>query len=118
MLESKNDNLQHADGVEESQAVEGETKIVVTNENQGEEIVLLSEEQNSNNAPEIELHSDIVMNSIQDENAAESEDETLKARYDVPMEDYEKLSMEELFFPLLNDCIYLKMLFLLLRRDL
>jgi hypothetical protein len=37
-----------------------------------------------------------VINAIEEVNAEESEDETLKDRYDIPMQDYDTLSMEQL----------------------
>ena len=42
------------------------------------------------------LLRDEALDSIADSNAAESEDETLKAGQDIPMEDYENMSMQEL----------------------
>jgi hypothetical protein len=45
------------------------------------------EEQNDNQS---------VINAIEEVNAEESEDETLKDRYDIPMQDYDALSLEQL----------------------
>jgi hypothetical protein len=36
------------------------------------------------------------LSSIEDSNAEESEDETLKERHHIPMQDYDTLSMEQL----------------------
>jgi len=57
-----------------------------------EEITAISEE-----IPEVEAN-DIAtaVSAIENENAAENEDETLKNRHEIPMLDYETLSMDEL----------------------
>ncbi|MGL2966009.1 DUF349 domain-containing protein [Flavobacterium sp. XGLA_31] len=49
-----------------------------------------------------ETANDEVMNAIQEVNAEEGEDETLKDRHDIPMLDYEALSMEQLVDELAN----------------
>lgn len=41
-------------------------------------------------------HSQSVISAIEEINAEESEDETLKDRHDIPMQDYDTLSMEQL----------------------
>ncbi|AWG25687.1 DUF349 domain-containing protein [Flavobacterium kingsejongi] len=67
MLEEKNDNLQEADG---NQIAENQE--IILNENQK------------------------AIDSIEDSNAEEGEDETLTERHDIPMLNYESLSMEDL----------------------
>ncbi|WP_185964817.1 DUF349 domain-containing protein [Flavobacterium franklandianum] len=46
--------------------------------------------------------TDIIIDAIADNNAEESEDETLKERHDIPMLDYDALSMESLIAELKN----------------
>ncbi|HQZ25680.1 MAG TPA: DUF349 domain-containing protein [Flavobacterium sp.] len=46
--------------------------------------------------------TDIIIDAIADNNAEESEDETLKERHDIPMLDYDTLSMESLIDELKN----------------
>jgi hypothetical protein len=60
-----------------------------------ENTIELTDEEVADDAPVLE-NNDSVMNAIQEVNAEESEDETLKDRHDIPMLDYETLSMEEL----------------------
>jgi hypothetical protein len=65
-----------------------------------ENIVELSIEEVSENSIDSELvqqtDSQSVINAIEEVNAEESEDETLKDRHDIPMLDYDTLSMEQL----------------------
>ena len=65
-----------------------------------ENIVELSIEEVSDNSNDSELvkqtDSQSVINAIEEVNAEESEDETLKDRHDIPMLDYDTLSMEQL----------------------
>jgi len=74
--------------------VEEEKNAVVEN------IVELSNEEVSENSSDSELaqqtDSQSVINAIEEVNAEESEDETLKDRHDIPMLDYDTLSMEQL----------------------
>jgi Domain of Unknown Function (DUF349) len=76
MLEETNDNLQHADGNTENL------------ETAAEEVQTDPQTNTDENQS--------VMEEIANENAEESEDETLKNRYEIQMLDYETLSMEEL----------------------
>lgn len=115
MLEEKNDNLHEADGSNEN-----ETQNVSQNENSQ------IEEPNENNADATEVSSDDAndvvsetadaieispeeleetvvvsdnqkaLDAIADSNAEESEDETLKERHEIPMQDYEAMDMESL----------------------
>ena len=112
MLEEKNDNLLEADGNLENKSVE-------TTEINSEvlEEVTLSEptdvplEENtishSNtvlpvNAPAAETENQTALDAIAETNAEESEDETLKERHDIPMQDYDALSLEELIVEMKN----------------
>lgn len=67
-----------------------------TPEVESENVVELTDEEVADDSVIYESESDIVMNAISDVNAEESEDETLKDRHDIPMEDYEAMSMEQL----------------------
>jgi hypothetical protein len=98
MLEEKNDSLQNADG-----SVENGSQEVVQTEVQ--EVMTTAEEVNvMEPAPEamtdagvvLEDENQLAVNAIADVNAEESEDETLKARHEIPMLDYDTLSMDEL----------------------
>ena len=122
MLEEKNDNLPieniGADGSSENVVSENvmsesqEVKVIeevveIANDQATEEVVSESNAENN----EIEAESlvvdtieqtadenanDIAMNEIANVNAEESEDETLKARHEIPLEDYEAMPMEKL----------------------
>lgn len=112
MLEEKNDNLHEADGSQEN-----ETQDVSQNENPQ------IEEQSKNNADAVEAEAETVaaenadaveispeeleetiavsenqeaLDAIAHSNAEESEDETLKERHEIPMQDYEAMDMESL----------------------
>ncbi len=56
----------------------------------------LTAEQVADDTPVIESDKQSVINAIEEVNAEESEDETLKERHDIPMLDYDTLSMEQL----------------------
>ncbi|WP_026709418.1 DUF349 domain-containing protein [Flavobacterium frigidarium] len=82
MLEEKNDNLQDADG-----KLATETTETATAESNSTDDTANEEAVNDHQK---------AMNAIEDSNAEESEDETLKDRHEIPMQDYDSLSMEEL----------------------
>lgn len=63
---------------------------------EAENVIELTDEQVADDRMIIENEGDLVMNSISNSNAEESEDETLKGRHDIPMQDYEALPMESL----------------------
>lgn len=90
MLEEKNDNLQNADG---KLAVASQESNETVSENQETPITPI-EEPITEKAQQNDHQK--ALNSIEDSNAEESEDETLKERHDIPMQDYDTLSMEEL----------------------
>ncbi|MFZ4680606.1 MAG: hypothetical protein ACOYLP_10610, partial [Flavobacterium sp.] len=60
----------------------------VTNSTLVDDLSINDQEQQNDNQS--------VINAIEEVNAEESEDETLKDRYDIPMQDYDTLSMEQL----------------------
>lgn len=75
-------------------------KEVPTIENTSEEVVEnfieLTDEQVADDTIVLEDANDFAMNAIANANAEESEDETVKGRYDIPLQDYEALPMEKL----------------------
>lgn len=80
MLDEKNDNLQNADGNQENlSSQESEQTLEITPENEA-----ISDENQK------------AIDEIDSSNAEESEDESLSERHEIPMLDYEKMSMEEL----------------------
>lgn len=129
MLEEKNDNLQEADGnlannqtdlaptenqeiaIETSdeatetisEAVEiQEEAIAQTVEETTENVIELTDEQVADDTLVIETGSNSAVAAIESVNAEESEDETLKERHEIPMLDYETLSMEQMISELEN----------------
>jgi hypothetical protein len=56
----------------------------------------LTDEQVADNTPVMQDDNQSVISAIEEVNAEESEDESLKDRHDIPMQDYETLSMEQL----------------------
>ncbi|MFV8322901.1 DUF349 domain-containing protein [Flavobacterium sp. LB3P21] len=106
MLEEKNDNLLEADGnlghnsVESTQlepeVLETETSNIVTTIPAEDNAVSLSDEELLANDPITETENQTVLDAIAETNAAESEDETLKERHEIPMQDYDTLSLEAL----------------------
>ncbi|MHC0440562.1 DUF349 domain-containing protein [Flavobacterium sp. 3-210] len=98
MLEEKNDNLQEADGklgIDTTDSIQ---------ENAIEE-TLGTEEATENSVSETETkteektteddHQD-ALDAITNSNAEEGEDETLKERHDIPMQDYDTFSLDAL----------------------
>jgi hypothetical protein len=61
-----------------------------------ENTIELTDEQVADDKVVLEEESDVVMNAITTANAEESEDETIKGRHDIPLQDYEALPMEKL----------------------
>ncbi len=79
MLEAKHDNLQHdADGHFENAIIE-----TTATENSAEIVIETA-------------NTEAVLEQINETNAEESEDITVKERHDIPMLEYESLSMEDL----------------------
>jgi hypothetical protein len=87
MLEEKNDNLLNADGNTtdsmESTLAASSNDVVTTVSEPVEETTETDENQT-------------IIEAIADSNAEESEDESLKERHDIPMQDYDALPMESL----------------------
>ncbi|MFN3753840.1 DUF349 domain-containing protein [Flavobacterium sp.] len=61
-----------------------------------ETVIELTADEVADDTPVAEPTSDSVMDAIQEVNAEEGEDESLKDRHEIPMLDYETLSMEQL----------------------
>ncbi|MDI1318040.1 DUF349 domain-containing protein [Flavobacterium sp.] len=80
--------------VEETLPV-AEEEVVETAGEVEENTIELTDEQVADDSLVIE-NNDAVISAIEDVNAEESEDETLKDRHDIPMLDYDTLSMEQL----------------------
>lgn len=97
MLEEKNDNLHHADGATENDSIESTTTTLENLETESvepaEENTVIPAESKQQNAENV---NQTALNSIEDSNAEEGEDDTLKDRHDIPMQDYDSLSMEAL----------------------
>ncbi|PZO31785.1 MAG: DUF349 domain-containing protein [Flavobacteriaceae bacterium] len=115
MLEEKNDNLHEADGSNENEAQNvsqnENSQIEEPTENNADATEVSSDDANdvvseTTDAIEIspeELEETVVvsdnqkaLDAIADSNAEESEDETLKERHEIPMQDYEAMDMESL----------------------
>ncbi|WP_298116778.1 DUF349 domain-containing protein [Flavobacterium sp.] len=75
---------------EEVPTIENTTEEVVEN------VIELTDEQVADDTIVLENENDFAMNAIANANAEESEDETVKGRYDIPLQDYEALPMEKL----------------------
>jgi hypothetical protein len=85
--------MAEAEEVETAETVTEETP-EATEEATTENVVELTDEQVADDSPVSE--NDTVISAIQEVNAEESEDESLKDRHDIPMLDYDTLSMEQL----------------------
>ena len=77
-------------------AAEQETITEVAENITEENTIELTDKQVADDTIVIESDSQSVINAIEEVNAEESEDETLKDRHDIPMLDYDTLSMEQL----------------------
>jgi hypothetical protein len=84
MLEEKNDNLQEADG-----NLEIDTNDSIKND------AIETLDSQTINATEPSEHQS-ALDEITNSNAEESEDETLKERHDIPMQDYHTFSLDAL----------------------
>ncbi|WP_369012823.1 DUF349 domain-containing protein [Flavobacterium anhuiense] len=95
MLEEKNDNLHEADGktgIEINDSVANDAIEISDSESLTEDLVTETENELANQGDSHQEALDVITNS----NAAESEDETLKERHDIPMQDYNAFSMDAL----------------------
>lgn len=96
MLEEKNDNLQEADGKLEINAIDSTQTDVSTETSDPEtapESVIAAEE---NDIEDTDNSHQVALDAIANSNAEESEDETLKERNDIPMQDYNTFSLDAL----------------------
>jgi len=110
MLEEKNDNLSpienETDGNQENvlkneveetvEAVSDEVETDNAAPIEEEAVVEISAEELADDSPETESEHQKALNAIDDSNAEESEDETLKDRHAIPLLDYHSMSMEAL----------------------
>nr|WP_315239926.1 DUF349 domain-containing protein [uncultured Flavobacterium sp.] len=97
MLEEKNDNLQEADGnlrAEVSDSTQDLTNISDSEETSDNEISI-DEIKNTEKQSDDTDHQ-TALDEITNSNAEESEDETLKERHDIPMQDYDTFSLDTL----------------------
>ena len=98
MLDEKNDNLSEneelTDGHENTVETVVETETTHPEE-QDETVAIAEEELNEESRLKVDKQQQAIID-IENSNAEESEDETLKDRHNIPMEDYEAMSMEEL----------------------
>jgi hypothetical protein len=101
MLEEKNDNLSVQQN-ETDGSVKNESQEVIQIANQEveeistETIAEIENEVIEEITEEVATETIEAITAIENENAAENEDETLKERHEIPMLDYESLAMEEL----------------------
>ena len=112
MLEEKNDNLHEADGNLENNAVafnemeatvmETETVKQTASTPNEDTVEAIAKEVKPTDALILEAENQTVLDAIADTNAAESEDETLKERHEIPMQNYDTLSLEALVDELKN----------------
>jgi hypothetical protein len=110
MLEEKNDNLQEADGnltTDSTESTQADSTITETSSitetpesettaPEADNTTVLTEEELPTTAELIENKNQKALSSIDDSNAEEGEDETLKERHEIPMQDYDSLSLEAL----------------------
>jgi hypothetical protein len=108
MLEEKNDNLQEADGNLTTDSIELTPDDATTPETPSitetpasetttpELDNTTTEEELPTTAEVVENQNNKALSSIDDSNAEEGEDETLKERHEIPMQDYDTLSLEKL----------------------
>jgi hypothetical protein len=112
MLEEKNDNLLEADGNLENNSVElsqfdtevlEKTVLSAPVDVPAEEnVVIPSNEELPETEPIAVTDNQTALDAIAETNAEESEDETLKERHDIPMQDYDTMSLEALVEELKN----------------
>lgn len=100
MLEEKNDNLQEADGeieINTNDSIQTNTLTEDSVPESAPENVITAEENDIKNTDNsIEDSHQIALDAIANSNAEESEDETLKERSDIPMQDYNTFSLDAL----------------------
>ena len=99
MLEEKNDNLQEADGkleIEISDSTQDNAIETSEPETAAEISTSETETEAEATAEETEANHQTALDAITNSNAEESEDETLKERHDIPMQDYDTFSLDAL----------------------
>jgi len=99
MLEEKNDNLQEADGKLEIEISDStQDNAIETSEPETAAEIPASETKTEveNTAETTDDQHQTALDAITKSNAEESEDETLKERHDIPMQDYDTFSMDAL----------------------
>jgi hypothetical protein len=99
MLEEKNDNLQDADGkpgIEVSDSTQENAVEAAVSENAVDSETSVNGAALENTAETTETTHQTALDAITNSNAEESEDETLKDRHDIPMQDYDTFSMDAL----------------------
>ncbi|WP_264537074.1 DUF349 domain-containing protein [Flavobacterium sp. N1736] len=99
MLEEKNDNLQEADGklgIEISDSLPNDATETTGSEATAENEISLPENEVENVEEATETDHQTALDEITNSNAEESEDETLKERHDIPMQDYDTFSLDAL----------------------
>ncbi|MFD1605876.1 DUF349 domain-containing protein [Flavobacterium artemisiae] len=95
MLEEKNDNLQEADGkngIEITDSTSNDSIEVSDTSATAENTVESSEEKEI----DTDANHQSALDAINNSNAEESEDETLKERHDIPMQDYNTFPLDAL----------------------
>ena len=114
MLEEKNDNLSRpeneTDGNIENNAIASEQpQAELVDNTMSSETIAVSAHENEDldnstleNQGTVGTKNQTALDAIADSNAEESEDVTLKERHDIPMQDYDTLSLEELVDALQN----------------
>ena len=113
MLEEKNDNLSRpeneTDGNVENSAIASEQPQAELVDTISSETIAVSADENEDvensaieNQDTVGTKNQTALDAIADSNAEESEDVTLKERHDIPMQDYDTLSLEELVDALQN----------------
>ncbi|KUJ59589.1 chromosome segregation protein [Flavobacteriaceae bacterium CRH] len=99
MLEEKNDNLQDADGkagIEINDSIQSDAVETSDSEVTPENEISLTESTVENTEEVTESTHQTALDAITNSNAEESEDETLKERHDIPMQDYDTFSLDAL----------------------
>ena len=99
MLEEKNDNLQEADGkleIEISDSTQDNAVETLSSESASEDVISTTESELKSTDEVTETNHQTALDAITNSNAEESEDETLKERHDIPMQDYHTFSLDAL----------------------
>ena len=99
MLEEKNDNLQEADGkleIEISDSTQDKAIETLEPETAAEISTSETETEAENTAETTDNNHQNALDAITNSNAEESEDETLKERHEIPMQDYDTFSLDAL----------------------